>query len=270
MPPRHNSATANAKTRGILPNLILWTYPLMMLLIQLAPPLIVLLCGVLVCLSAIFFQKLRDIFLIFGITAIGHTVWMFFTGILTLSGVSEHMVIIIGRFGLLGYITAFGIWAKMSPVQESLLRLGSGKAIIRFPFIWKGKPEPIWRFVLIFFIICAVPISILPFYKSISANVLWDGLLFTLINAVLEEILWRGLILPRVTSLAGEKRGLLITSLVFGLYHISLGFPIWACLIFAIGGFYMGGSAIISKGLAAPFMIHITVNIIFVLAGVIF
>ncbi|MDR1536537.1 MAG: hypothetical protein LBU32_00790 [Clostridiales bacterium] len=48
-----------------------------------------------------------------------------------------------------------------------------------------------------------------------------------------------------------------MSALAFGLYHYSLQFPLWACLIFAIGGFYIGGSAIKSRGLLSPAVVHI-------------
>ncbi len=96
------------------------------------------------------------------------------------------------------------------------------------------------------------------------------GLLFALINSVLEEILWRGFILGRVVDYLGEKQALIVTSFTFGFYHLSLGFSIWICLAFAIGGFYMGGCAIKSKGIGASIIMHIFVNIVFVSLGMIF
>ncbi|MDR1940631.1 MAG: hypothetical protein LBQ40_07590 [Clostridiales bacterium] len=52
---------------------------------------------------------------------------------------------------------------------------------------------------------------------------------------------------------------------------MSLGFLLWVCLVFSVGGFYMDGAAITtSKGLLAPIIMHIAVNMIFVFLGVIF
>jgi membrane protease YdiL (CAAX protease family) len=109
------------------------------------------------------------------------------------------------------------------------------------------------------------------FCFSGGANgVMLYGFLFAVINAFIEEVLWRGFILGRTADFIGEKQALVITSLAFGFYHLSLGFSIWVCLAFAIGGFYMGGCAIKSKGLAAPIIMHLFVNMVFVSCGMIF
>lgn len=180
------------------------------------------------------------------------------------------MAVIAGRFGLLGYLIIFFVWNKITPQKENYFGFGNPSAKIRFPLIWRGKSEVMWRFILIFSGICLVPVIALALNKNISYELIVMALIFTLINASLEELLWRGQILPRLIGIAGERQGLIISALTFGLYHISLGFPLWACLVFAIGGFYMGGSAVISKGLLAPWIMHLMVNLIFVFAGLIF
>ena len=95
------------------------------------------------------------------------------------------------------------------------------------------------------------------------------GLLFALINSFLENTLWRGLILGRMVDFVGEKQALVLSSLAFGFYHLSLGFNVWICLIFSFGGFYMGGCAIKSRGLFAPIAMHFFVNLVFIVSGII-
>jgi membrane protease YdiL (CAAX protease family) len=63
---------------------------------------------------------------------------------------------------------------------------------------------------------------------------------------------------------------LIVSSLAFGLYHYSLNFPLFICFAFAIGGFFIGGTAIKSKGLLSPILMHITVNLAFISIGIIF
>jgi membrane protease YdiL (CAAX protease family) len=143
------------------------------------------------------------------------------------------------------------------------------KEQIKFPFIWYGFSDFVWRFILVFCSLC-LAVVVFFFSKSVSISIVLFGILFALVNSVLEEILWRGLILGRVVDYLGEKQALIATSIAFGLYHLSLGFSLWICLAFAIGGFYMGGCAVKSKGIGASIIMHIFVNMVFVSSGIIF
>ena len=147
---------------------------------------------------------------------------------------------------------------------DMYLRLGDMRASLKFPFIWWGFKEYVWRFILIFCGMCAVVAAVL-FSNFGGSSVILFGVAFAAVNSILEGALWRGLILGRLVDLVGETQGLIISSLAFGFYHISLGFSVLICLIFAVGGFYMGGCAIKSRGLFAPIVMHFFVNMIFVL-----
>lgn len=249
---------------------VLWAYPAVMLVAQVVLPTELLIGGAIFFFGAVLIPKLRSFMLLFGVTFIGHYLWLWFVELVREMGLSGEGAIIAGRFGLVGYLMIFAIWLKLSPTNQNYFHLGNKDSNICFPLIWYGKKESILRFVLIFSGMCIIAILTLAFLNNISIDIILMGILFTIINATLEELLWRGFILSRTVDLIGDKQGLIITSLVFGLYHISLGFPLWACLVFAIGGFYMGGCAIISKGLLGSWIMHISVNIIFVFAGLIF
>lgn len=249
---------------------VLWAYPLVMLVVQILPPTALAVAGAGLLTGAVLLPRYRVSLALFGSTAVGHFLWIAFGALLHGLGVTGTAAVILGRFGLLGYLACFLLWERVAPRGICYLRLGTVKAEIRFPFIWRGKKEPVWRFVLIFCAICGAVIVLLAVRGNITGKAFLLGLLFTVVNATLEELLWRGLILPRIVVCMGEKQALLITALAFGLYHISLGFPLWACFVFAIGGFYMGGSTIVSKGLLASWVMHSMVNMIFVCAGILF
>lgn len=182
---------------------------------------------------------------------------------------SEPILIIIGRLGLIGYIILFFAWERLQPYNNKYLKLGNMKEVLKVPFVWWGFKEYVWRFTLIFCSLWLITAVIFSLNGNVF-EVLWHGLLFAAINSILEGILWRGLILGRIVEYMGEKRGLVLSSIVFGLYHLSLGFSIWICLLFAVGGLYMGGLAIKSKGLFAPIIMQFFVNIAFVSFGMIF
>ncbi len=139
------------------------------------------------------------------------------------------------------------------------------------PLIWKGVKDPIWRFLLIASCVVIFSFSFVIDYSPENLDsLLWFGLLFALINSVLEEILWRGLILSRFVDVLGEKLGLIIVSIGFGMYHYSIGFPWSVCALFSIFGMLLGGITIRSKGLLPVMILHFIMNMLFVFSGLIF
>jgi len=204
-----------------------------------------------------------------GFIVLGHLVWVFTFQILAANISAAAPLTIAGRFGLSGYIILFALWNKLQPCTTGYLRFGNLKKSLKFPLIWWGFKEHVWRFLLIFCSIFIVAAIVFAAYTNITGILLY-GILFAAVNSVLEGALWRGFILGRAAEYAGEKQALVLTSLAFGFYHLSLGFSIGICLIFAVGGFYMGGLAIKSRGLFAPVVMQFFVNMAFVSSGIIF
>jgi len=250
-----------------LSNAILWCFPLVVIAIQLLPVEYSLVIGL--ALVAFGFTKRFRVLLLFGLTTFGYLFWLFAVQYLTANISNTSLLIVLNRFGLIGYIILFAIWSRIEPCVEYLKR-GNMKETLKAPLIWWGNNEYIWRFVLIVCSLWVVPAIVFSFLYSNITNFMPYALLFAVINPVLEGVVWRGFILGRVVDYMGEKQGLIVSSIAFGLYHLSLGFSIWVCLLFAIGGFYMGGIAIKSKGFLAPTVVHFFVNLTLISFGVIF
>lgn len=246
---------------------LLWCFPLAVVAMQLLPVEYTLLIGLV--FVALGLAKRFRVLLLFGITIFGYLCWLFAVQYLAANIVNAPLLIILNRLSLVGYIILFAIWSRLEPCVEYLKR-GSMKETLKAPLIWWGNNEYIWRFVLIVCILWIVPAVV---FTVLYANIIYFlpyALLFAVINSVLEGVIWRGFVLGRVVDYIGEKQGLVVSSIAFGLYHLSLGFSIWICLLFAIGGFYMGGIAIKSKGFLAPTIVHFFVNLALVSFGVIF
>lgn len=246
-------------------------FPIVVFIMQILPPTVMLVISLVFLVLATRFPTVRVILLIYSLTILGHLFWLFSSDYI-ISGfdLSPLLSKTINRFGLIGYLLLFAVWYWLKKPENRFLRYGDSEAIIQFPFIWKGIKEVIWRFTLIFSLMCLGVVCFFAFTTDLNIQIILYGMLFSFINAILEEFLWRGFILTRLLDISSEKIALIVSALAFGLYHYSLQFPIWACLIFAIGGFYMGGTAIKSKGLLSPIIMHIVVNLIFVFSGVIF
>ena len=248
-------------------NKILWVYPAVILISQILPIQIMFPVGII--FTALGIIKIFRMLLLFGFSIFGHILWLVIFKYLHENIQNETLLIIFGRFGLLGYIVFFAFWIFFQPNKNKYLKFGNIKAEIKFPLVWWGFKEYIWRFILIFCILCSIASVVI--YMGFNGNpIILYGLLFALVNSILEGVLWRGFILGRIVDFLDEKQALIITSLAFGFYHISLGFPIWTCLVFSIGGFYFGGVTIKSKGIFASIIMHFFVNMVFVFSGIIF
>jgi len=175
----------------------------------------------------------------------------------------------VGRLWLVVPIALLLVLERFRPSDSRFLRLGNTKETLCVPLIWQGIREPVWRFTLIFCGLWLV-VSAVFWPNGVPADFLLYGLVFSAVNSILEEILWRGLLLSRAVDWLGEIYGLILSSLAFGFYHLTLGFSVLTCLFFTVGGFYLGGAAIRSKGLLAPIIMHFFVNMAFVSLDMIF
>ncbi|WP_337912947.1 type II CAAX endopeptidase family protein [Paenibacillus arenosi] len=184
---------------------------------------------------------------------------------------SSEAEIVLSRLSLLGFIIPYFLLWKWYKPHTNYLFIGNFSNTIRTPFIWRGIQDPIWRFLLIATTIILISFSfIIDYGQEEFYRILLFGCLFALVNAVLEEIVWRGLILPRFVDFAGEKLGLVIASVGFGFYHYSIGFPWAICALFSLFGMLMGGVAIRSQGLLPVTILHFIMNVCFAMIGVIF
>ncbi len=143
---------------------------------------------------------------------------------------------------------------------------------IYFPFIWTGFHKTTVRFVLLIAltsnIIAFMPLAIRNGWSFIQ-EVWLLAIIFSITNAVLEEVIWRGTLLSRFSEQLGEKWAVVVTSLGFGLQHYSLGFPWLVCIAFSIGGMFYGGMTIKSKSIIPSVIWHMTLNVLMVLSGLI-
>ena len=247
--------------------MLLWCFPLAIVAMQLLPVEHSFVAGIVFIVFGL--TKRFRMLLLFGLTTFGYLFWLFAVQELTIIISNTLLLIVLNRLALIGYIVLFAIWTRMEPCT-TYLQKGSMKETLKAPLIWWGNNEYIWRFVIVVCFLWTVPTIIFSVLHGNIIKFMPYALLFAIINPVFEGIVWRGFILGRVVDYIGEKQGLIISSIAFGLYHLSLGFSIWVCLLFAIGGFYMGGLAIKSKGFFAPTIVHFFVNLAFISFGIIF
>ncbi|TKD69383.1 CPBP family intramembrane metalloprotease [Pseudalkalibacillus hwajinpoensis] len=98
-------------------------------------------------------------------------------------------------------------------------------------------------------------------------SILLFGILFAIINATLEEVIWRGIMLSSLKRNVSTFYAVLITSIGFGLLHISIGIPLIISLLFSFGGLFYAIVVLKTKSIYPSIVFHIVINLGMVFNG---
>ena len=104
---------------------------------------------------------------------------------------------------------------------------------------------------------------------DITLSLLLFGVAFSIVNGILEEIIWRGILLRRFMESTGELQGMIVSSVGFGLQHISIGIPIVPSLLLSIGGVFFAVIVLRTDSLYPSMIWHIVINMGMVFSGMI-
>ncbi|MFU8692689.1 lysostaphin resistance A-like protein (plasmid) [Rossellomorea sp. FS2] len=96
------------------------------------------------------------------------------------------------------------------------------------------------------------------------------GIFFSIINAFLEEFLWRGLMLSSLKRNVSTIFSVLTTSIGFGLLHISIGIPFIMSLLFSLGGLFYAMVVLKTNSIYPAIAFHFIINLGMVFNGWIF
>lgn len=126
--------------------------------------------------------------------------------------------------------------------------VGSAAALVGW-FFWL-KPDLSIHFA---------QIPVLPLYLLPLA-----GLGFALLNAVMEEVVFRGILMSALDSTLGRPLfSLVAQAVVFGFFHYEKGFPngMWGVLMTFAYGLMLGWLKNRSNGLLAPMITHLSADL---------
>ncbi|MBN8209993.1 CPBP family intramembrane metalloprotease [Bacillus sp. NTK071] len=98
-------------------------------------------------------------------------------------------------------------------------------------------------------------------------SILLFGILFAIVNATLEEVIWRGIMLSSLKRNVSTFYAVLITSIGFGLLHISIGISLIISLLFSFGGLFYAIVVIKTKSIYPSIVFHIVINLGMVFNG---
>lgn len=149
--------------------------------------------------------------------------------------------------------------------QESLIHFGDVKA----PSDLTANKRS-WFYFLSFWFF-AIIISALIMVHQKSAGVIWGkAAYYSLIplflgamnNSLIEEVLFRGVFLSRFSEVSGPVRGNLLQAVLFSFMHFSVELGgarmIMQTILFLFLGWFWGKSALQTKGILIPFLMHST------------
>lgn len=144
---------------------------------------------------------------------------------------------------------------------------------VYFPFITHGfHSVQVSRFLMIAIIINVsifVPIILMMNDTHSLRELLVFAVLFSITNSVLEEVIWRGVLLSRIRSFVSDRYAIMVTSICFGLQHISIGIPFLISLLLSVGGVFFAIVVIRSNSIFPSILWHFIINLGMVYSGVI-
>ena len=92
-------------------------------------------------------------------------------------------------------------------------------------------------------------------------------LFFSLINAVIEEVIWRGIMLSALKKFTSTRYAMIVTSVGFGLLHLAIGFSITFSLLISIAGVIYAVLTLKTNSIYPSILFHLVINIGMVISG---
>jgi membrane protease YdiL (CAAX protease family) len=173
-------------------------------------------------------------------------------------------MILVGTVVTVGGIVGLGcgVWAK-----RSLAALGwRAKEPVRLGLLGLLLTAVLFASVFIFVGLLGGLDPIRALAKAIATMPLGERVFFTLMGAkvaFVEETLFRGLLLPSLAQKLGTVAALVLSSVIFGLYHRSL-FPVPLLLMKMVLGTLLGVFALASRSLVPSWIGH---SLLWAIAG---
>ena len=98
-------------------------------------------------------------------------------------------------------------------------------------------------------------------------SLFWFCLIFSLINAVFEEVIWRGYMLSALVKFTSAGYAVFITSIGFGLLHLAIGFSLALSLLISAAGVIYAVITLKTNSIYPSMVFHFVVNIGMVYSG---
>ena len=166
-------------------------------------------------------------------------------------------------------------------LAQALLALGAlgvlmGVLRVRPAAIWWRRPTvPVARLSVLGFFVAA-PLGLLlsvaiarPYFGTFDLNIndplaLLPGLVFSLSNAIGEEVIYRGAFMAFAGRVIGLRSALVVQAVLFGVSHAGahfMGSPIPVVLAVGFGGYVAGLLTLKTRSLMMPIAVHTAIDL---------
>lgn len=143
---------------------------------------------------------------------------------------------------------------------------------VYFPYIWRGFHSlSVFQYLVIS--VTSSAMVFIPFILMQGINLTYSMILFSvtfsIINGFFEEIIWRGAWLGGLKERYGIAYAVFISSIGFGLQHMSIGIPVVISILFSVGGFFFSVAVLKSNSIYPSIVWHCLMNLGMVYCGMI-
>lgn len=105
---------------------------------------------------------------------------------------------------------------------------------------------------------------------NISVRAVSFILLVSIIHALVDEVLWRGLLLPQFIKTIGKSWAMIISSIAFGLSSTMFGISVQISFIFIGLGLLLTFLTVKTNNILSAFVVHTLITVIILLSGMVF
>jgi uncharacterized protein len=199
---------------------------------------------------------------------VGFVIVMFLTEFIQTMDLSKEIKIILSRFALVFILIAIVLnhlffYKKVYWYNE--------KPDWRNPIVLPFHQVNTFWFWLIGIVVNVIIYLFIIIQKDIETiqSLLLFCIVFSLINAVFEEVIWRGILLSALKEQTSTRFAVVITSVGFGLFHLSIGFPFILSLLISVAGVIYAVITLQTNSIYPSIVFHFVINIGMVFSGLI-
>ncbi|RSK29421.1 CPBP family intramembrane metalloprotease [Bacillus sp. HMF5848] len=223
---------------------------------------------ILLCLIFLYIGNVANRFLLSLFIAFLFSFFLFqlTTNVLNTYDLSREAKILINRCLLLLILIVVYITHKLQKKQISFyLQKPEFNNIIEFPF-HSIKTSYFLLIGLIINVSIFVPFIVKENVIYLKSTFVFS-LLFSLVNATLEELIWRGILLDSLKRYMSVLYAIIITSVGFGLLHLSIGISLLVSLLFSFGGLFYAFVVLKTNSIYPAIFFHFVINMGMVWSG---
>jgi len=189
-----------------------------------------------------------------------------------LSGISNSHFILLHRISLLLILIPLVVFVSSTNHRQSFFSM-----LRRFPNFKERIVLPRHTLSMRMFLFLGMLGSCCVFFPlffnprfELTPHLILFSLCFSLMNATIEEVLYRGVLLSFLTDTVSSRYATVVSSLIFGLLHLTIDIPLVFTVLFTMSGLYYALVVIKSNSIYPVICFHFVINIGMVWNGWIF